>query len=157
MSLVPGPTGPVLVMARAGLAGKHLAKPSMKEMMEHTRNTKIAWTVEEATGKSENLRGRKAEVKGGGDSCASAREDVQHCRVPGLNGQDTGGGRKQHWIREEDRSANVGGDTNVLDNTSSGSHSSHIGKRGIEVELAVGDWSLAKGLQGRLFKAVSDP
>lgn len=79
--------------------------------------------------------------------------------MPGLNGQDRASSGQQDGVRDEDSAAKVCGNSNVLDNTSSGSHGGNISEGTIELELAVGDGLSTEGLKSSLmtrFEMIED-
>lgn len=71
--------------------------------------------------------------------------------MPRLNRQDGTGSSEENGVGKEDRTTEVGSDTNVLHNSSGCGHSRNIGKSAIELELAAGDGCFTKGFQSSLW------
>ena len=70
--------------------------------------------------------------------------------MPRLNGQDRTSSSEESGVGNEDCTTEVGRDTDVLDDSSGSGHGGNISEGTAEVELAVGDWRLAEGLQSGL-------
>lgn len=56
--------------------------------------------------------------------------------MPGLNGEDGGGGDEDIWVINENGTAQIGSDTHCLDDSGNRGHGCDINEDGVEVEYA---------------------
>lgn len=71
--------------------------------------------------------------------------------MPGFDRQDRASSGQENRVRKEDGTTEVGSDTDVLNDTSSGGHGGDIGERTVELELAVGDGCSTERLKSSLW------
>ena len=88
-SLVPGPTLPVFVTERVGLAEICISSGKRrKQSVIRTRNTQVTRAIEEGCSNSKDFLWFKSNVESSWDRGSGWRQDVEKRLVASLNGQD---------------------------------------------------------------------
>ena len=146
VSLVPGPTTPVLVTDRGVLADAKSSETKKKKEVtkKHTCNTEITGSVDERSSKRKDFRWSKSDIEGGRYSRSSARHNVEDRLVTSLDGQDGASGGKKDRVGKERGRAKVSANTNRLYYSRCSSHGGDISEGRVELELAACNGLLPK-------------